>query len=273
MRRLASLLTLLVCACAREPSADPTSDAGPVMPDGARVSPDAPQVDDVAQDRTGPDDSAPPPPDVTSPADGADSSAPNADVGGPDLGSLDVFDVGRASDGRVSDRCGSLYRAAIPIAIETIAADDAGGVDATDARAMDVADVRDQDRRVDADAPDATLDQVCFALHAEFRAFVQQNNACDSASDCVFVVGVRDCSCYRRGIGEGSGSGVSASVSAEAQSYVARWSAAGCESWQSMCLQDQRPSDSVECLQGKCWANSPPGCLPPLPEPRSEPCQ
>ena len=270
MRRLASLLTLLVGACAREPIADPAP--GSTLPDAGRASPDVAEVgdvaqDEVAQDRTGSDDSVAPPPDRSSPAD---SSAPDPDVGGPDLAPLDVFDVGRASDGRLSDRCGSLYRATIPVAIETIAADDAGNADATDARPMDVADGRDTDRILDADARDATFDEVCYALTEEFRAFVKQNNACTVASDCVIVFGVRSCSCSPRGIADGSGVGVASSASTAAENYVARWSAAGCESWGGLC--DARPSDRVDCIQGKCVANQP-NCYVPPPEPRPEPCQ
>jgi hypothetical protein len=248
----------MVLAACREPSSDPVADAG---------------ADHGGSIADAPNDGSGSKPDVTVPTDGAawpdvdsaDSTAPDIDADrrdvALDLARADTADDAGGFDQRVLDRCGSLHRAYVPWAQS---ADDAS-VDATDANGADVA--ADHDAKTDGDARDATWDEVCYALETEFRMFVQQNNACATDSDCFYVIGARDCSCHMRGIGDGSGSGVSVSARAEADRYVARWSAAGCESWSVTCLRDVLPSDGVQCIGGKCYANSVFCIFPPPPEP------
>lgn len=266
MRRLAAILMILG-AC-REPSSDPVSDAG--ADHGGSIADAANDDSGSRTDVTAPSRDGAASSDVDSP----DSNLPDIDADERDvtydLASRDVVDAAGGFDQRVSDGCGSLYRAHVPYAMPAVDAADATNDDATDAHGADV--VADIDATTDGDARDATLDDVCRSLELEFRSFVEQNNACGNTSDCFYVIGARDCSCHMRGIGYDSGSGVSVSARAEADRYVARWSAAGCESWSVTCLRDILPSDGVQCIGGKCIANSV-WCHFPPPEPRPEPCQ
>jgi hypothetical protein len=279
MRRLAGLAALLfLCACAREPESDPLGpsdrDADHVAQDADVGAGDASHVDGVPLD-LGPDvDSAvTEPPDVPPVPDSSDSTRPSLDVGRSDVAMSDAIDVGRPLDVRVSDRCGSLSRAHMLLRVEALAADDAGDV-AVDVRSADVADAV-ADRRVDGDVRDATLDDICRALKVEFRTFAQMNNVCTPMTGCMIVTGTRACDCGRignlgQGIGDGSGTPVSATARAEAQTFIDRWNAAGCEQWDGFCVSDARPATMAECRDGHCWSDLPSCLVPPPPPP--EPC-
>jgi hypothetical protein len=267
MRRGAAVL--MVLAACREPSSHPVSDAG--ADHGGSIADGANDGSGSKTDVTAPSRDGAAPPDVESP----DSTPPDIDADKRDvtfdLANSDIMDAAGGFDQRVSDGCGSLHRAHLPFAMSAVdAADATYGDDATDAHGADA--TVDLDANTDGDARDATLDEVCYSLETEFRTFVRQNNACVDASDCFYVIGARDCSCHMRGIGSDSGSGVSVSARAETESYIARWSAAGCESWSLSCVMDILPSDGVQCIGGKCVANQV-WCHFPPPEPRPEPCQ
>jgi hypothetical protein len=295
MRRAASFLIVLWTACSPESVTDggdsggpaPASDAalgdaapGDTTSGDAASSDAAPQVGDAANDAALSDISAVDQ-DAIAPPDIADTGQPAVDVGSSDVASVDRLDVGlptdaRATDAKLSDRCGraSLYTRLAPAANMSWA--DGGDLDVIDARVADTGDVRRFDARLDGDAPDADLDAVCGGLKTEWDAFVVQNNTCVNDWECVLVEGKRGCECpgdltfFGQGIGDGGGSAILLTAQATAQTYVDRWKSAGCEQWDGVCVTDVAPASGVKCAAGRCEAIQRYCNLPP---PQPEPCQ
>jgi hypothetical protein len=99
---------------------------------------------------------------------------------------------------------------------------------------------------VDAEAPIA-----CNDLQTAWGAFVEANNACEGAEQCIVIGGAGTCGCGRN-LTQGSGDAISASARGLAEKYFTRYDACVAAGHHFGCLWDAAPARTPRCESRRC---------------------